>query len=241
MGDLLRGLDKEIGGERSPHDLRALAVDRHALFLAALERLLSGAPLHAEVVTTTRSVEAIEIVKQRPIDVVFCDVRMEAVDGTALPALLLGLRPELRIIMLADVDDESLLLASERSGAVGFFTKDTPVQEFLEGVEAVLSGQYAVSRNLVQKVLKARARLGDDDRPPGINRLSQAERGILSLIGQAYSVRSIAAVQGVSQKTVRNHLASVYRKLHLHNRAEAVLWAARMSVTGESIGLAPTV
>ncbi|HEX2681166.1 MAG TPA: LuxR C-terminal-related transcriptional regulator, partial [Candidatus Dormibacteraeota bacterium] len=58
------------------------------------------------------------------------------------------------------------------------------------------------------------------------------ELEILAMIGQARSIPAIAASRGISNKTVRNHLAKIYRKLELHGRTEAVLWAARMGITG---------
>jgi DNA-binding CsgD family transcriptional regulator len=59
------------------------------------------------------------------------------------------------------------------------------------------------------------------------NRLSASERSILTMVGLAHSTRSIAAARGISPKTVRNHLANIYRKLQLKNRSEAILWSAR--------------
>jgi DNA-binding NarL/FixJ family response regulator len=120
-----------------------------------------------------------------------------------------------------------------RSGAAGFFRKDTSVEEFVEGVLEVLQGHYVVGRNLVERVLVSLGTREADNRPR-TDRLSNAERIILGLLGQAYSVRSIAAARGISQKTVRNHIASVYRKLEVRNRTEAILWAVRT-------GLAPQV
>ena len=66
-------------------------------------------------------------------------------------------------------------------------------------------------------------------------KLSTTEIEILTMIGRAQSVQSIATSRGISSKTVRNHLARIYRKLELHGRTEAMLWAARTGLTsGES-------
>jgi DNA-binding NarL/FixJ family response regulator len=204
-----------------------LVIDEQPLFLAALGRLLSCSPLDARVMTATRSDDAIAIAERMPIELVICDVRAEPVGGTELPEKIRGLRPGVHVILLADREDERRLIAALRSGASGFFTKDTGVEEFVEGVEAVLSGQNVVGRNLVHRALVT---LGgrEEDEPGGMTKLSQAERGVLILIGQAQSIRSIAEVRGISEKTVRNHLANVYRKLGLRNRAEAIIWAIRM-------------
>jgi two-component system nitrate/nitrite response regulator NarL len=60
-----------------------------------------------------------------------------------------------------------------------------------------------------------------------MKRLSPSEAGILSMVAQAQPIRMIAERRGISQKTVRNHLASIYRKIGVCNRTEAVLWTAR--------------
>jgi DNA-binding NarL/FixJ family response regulator len=206
---------------------RCLLTGRHPVVLAALGSLLSSPPVCADVLIATRSSDAIEIVKQGCVDLVLCDMKAEPIGGGELPAILAA-EPTIRIILLADVEDERMLLASLQSGAMGFFTKDTPVEEFLEGVEAVLNGQYVVGRNLVHQTLAKLNGRRDNDPRDGVARLSPSERAILALIGQAQSVRSIAVAQGITQKTVRNHLASIYRKLALRNRAEAILWVARM-------------
>src|SRR5690349_14511872 len=112
---------------------RALLVDRQPLFLEALGRLLSEPPLNAEVAVTTRASEALEIVEQGMVDFVVCELPAEAVEGGGLPSVLAQRCPTLRVVLLADRDDEGLLVDALASGAVGFFTKDTPVDEFLQG------------------------------------------------------------------------------------------------------------
>jgi DNA-binding NarL/FixJ family response regulator len=112
----------------------------------------------------------------------------------------------------------------------GLFTKDATLDEFLVGVQTVLSGHRAVGSNLMGLVL---ARLSDRSphaRKPA-NQLSPTELDILTMIGQAKSIQVIAATRGISHKTVRNHLANIYRKLELRSRTEAMLCAARMGLT----------
>jgi DNA-binding NarL/FixJ family response regulator len=208
---------------------RALLIDRHPLVLAALARLLSSEPLCADVIVTTRSDTGLEMAKGQAVDVVVCDIKAGPVGGAELAGALTAQCPGVRVILMADGGDEPLLVASLMSGATGFFTKDTPIDEFFEGVEAVIKGHYAVGRNLLQSAL---ARLAGEPgaAPRTAAQLSPAEHDILVMIGQAQSVRTIAEVRGISHKTVRNHLANIYRKLGLRSRTEAILWAAEMGL-----------
>jgi DNA-binding NarL/FixJ family response regulator len=204
---------------------RTLLIDRQPLFLAAMRRLLSSPPLNAEVAVSTQSSDAVDLSAQTEVDLIVCDLRAEPVSGAELAGVLADRSPEVRVILLADWEDRGELVAALLCGATGFFTKDTSVEEFLDGVQAVRKGCYTVGRNLLQQTL---AKLGgkEENHEP-INQLSPTEHSILMMIAQAQSIRAIATARGISQKTVRNHLGGIYRKLHLRNRTEAILWAFR--------------
>src|ERR1700694_4190 len=210
---------------------RALLVDRQPLFLVALGRLLSEPPLNADVAVTTRASEALEIIEQGTVDFVVCELPAEAVEGGGLPSVLARRCPALRVILLADREDEGLLVDALASGAVGFFTKDTPVEEFLQGISEVHKGHLTVGRALLQQTMARLAGQVDNTPRAELKRLSPTERAILELVAQAEPIRSIAQRRGISEKTVRNHLASIYRKIGVRNRSEAILWAARMGLT----------
>jgi DNA-binding NarL/FixJ family response regulator len=206
---------------------RALIVGPYPLVLAAFARLLSGPPLNARVETTTRSDEAVDSALNGDFQLVLCDLRAEPVPGAELAARLTRLCESTRVILLAEAEDGPLLLTSLECGAAGFFTKDASADEFLEGVRAVRAGHYAVGRKLVRPVFAVLAGGPPADRNGQWNSLSPSERSILAMVGLAHSTRSIAAARGISPKTVRNHLANIYRKLELKNRSEAILWSAR--------------
>jgi DNA-binding NarL/FixJ family response regulator len=97
-----------------------------------------------------------------------------------------------------------------------------------------VSAQHrAVGANVMRLVV---ARLSGEDSGsarPGLSRLSRTEIDILAMVGAARSIQAIAAARGISQKTVRNHLANIYRKLELRSRTEAMLCAARMGLTAD--------
>jgi DNA-binding NarL/FixJ family response regulator len=137
------------------------------------------------------------------------------------------------VVLLADVQDEGLLLAAIETGAAGFFTKDADPTQFLEGIRSVLHGHRAMGSNVMRLLV---ARLSGEEAAntrPGLGRLSRTEVDILTMVGAARSIQSIAATRGISQKTVRNHLANIYRKLELRSRTEAMLCAARMGLTAD--------
>ena len=196
-----------------------LVVDGQALFTEALAGLLSRPPLGATARTAAHSDQALALLGEHPFDLVLCDLRAQPLP---LPA---------PVIVLADAEDELALVAEIDSDVAGLFTKDSDPEQFLEGVRAVLAGHRAVGANVMRRMV---ARLnGTEAAPsrPGLDQLSPTELDILAMVGAASSVEQIALARGISQKTVRNHLANIYRKLDLRSRTEAMLCAARMGLT----------
>jgi len=214
-----------------PGPIQALIVDRQPLFVAALASLMAAPPLSADVRTEGRSDLALEIIRRGGVHLVLCEVRAQPITGRDLAHELLDIQPPVPIILLGDHDDREWLTAALSSNAAGVFTKDTSLDEFLVGVRAVLSGHRAIGAALIDQLLDRIAE--HPSKAVGQvagSHLSRTELEILALIGQAESIPSIAASRGISHKTVRNHLAKIYRKLDLHGRTEAMLWAARMGV-----------
>ncbi|HEV2953823.1 MAG TPA: LuxR C-terminal-related transcriptional regulator, partial [Candidatus Dormibacteraeota bacterium] len=86
---------------------------------------------------------------------------------------------------------------------------------------------------LLQGTLDALANLEQPEPESSTKRLSQTEYQVLAQVGQARTIAEIAVARGISQKTVRNHLASIYRKMEIRSRTEAILLAARMGLSPE--------
>ena len=208
-----------------------VVVDSQALFMEALAGLLARPPLNALPRMVARSDDALELLAREPADLVLCDLRVQPVPFRGFLAALRELPAAPAVIVLADVDDEQALLGEIDTDVAGLFTKDSDPEQFLEGVRAVLAGHRAVGANVMHRLV---ARMNGTEAPPprpGLDQLSPTELDILAMVGAASSVEQIAQARGISQKTVRNHLANIYRKLDLRSRTEAMLCAARMGLT----------
>lgn len=219
-------------GANHPGPIQALVIDRQTLFTDALASLLAAPPLLAQVHTESRSDRAVETARRGGIQLVLCDVKAEPVNGCEVAEALRETKPPVRVILLGDREDREWLTAAVSSSAAGVFTKDASLEEFVAGVQAVLSGHRAIGAWLITLLLDRVAQ--QPIKQPGLlagRHLSRTELEILAMIGHAESIRSIASTRGISHKTVRNHLAKIYRKLELHGRTEAMLWAARQGLT----------
>lgn len=219
------------GGEDRPdaEGPNLLLIDRQPLFLAALGSLLTAPPVRARVRIAHDTDAGLQIALAGEVQLVFCEVRSVPIGAVDLAERLSQLIPAVPVILLGEAEDERLMAAALQTHVAGLFTKDATLDEFLVGVQTVLSGHRAVGSNLMGLVL---ARLSDTS--PQVRRpsqLSPTELDILTMIGEAKSIPVIAAARGISHKTVRNHLANIYRKLDLRSRTEAMLVAARMGLT----------
>lgn len=217
---------------RAKESIQTLVVDRQHLFQAALGRLLSGPPISSRVITATRSDLALDLARTENVSLVCCELHASPLSGLELAQVLSSERPEIPVVLLGDVGDENQLTAALAANVAGLFTKSTDPVEFLAGVNAVLSGHRAIGSGIISQFsARLSAPMPQEARRFG-NQLSPTEREILAMIGKAQSITAIAASRGISHKTVRNHLAKIYRKLELHGRTEAMLWATRMGLTG---------
>jgi DNA-binding NarL/FixJ family response regulator len=214
-----------------PQSIETLVIDRQPLFVAALGSLLAGPPLYARVTSASRSDIGLEMARRGGVALVLCDVKAEPFTGPEVARILAEEHAGVPVVLLWDQADEQQLTAALVSSAAGLFTKNVGLDEFLVGVGAVLSGHRAIAAGLMDRmVVRLAQQQASEPRGPG-SQLSVTEREILTMIGRAESVHSIAASRGISSKTVRNHLAKIYRKLELHGRTEAMLWAARAGLT----------
>lgn len=212
--------------------IEALVIDRQPLFLAALSNLLAAPPLNAHVLTASRSDVGLDIARTGSVGLIFCELRAEPLHGVELVKALAEEDVRIPVVLLGDDADEPQLAAALATNVAGAFTKSSELDEFLVGVRAIVSGHRAIGSGLMgrllERVVTPYAR--ESSRPT--HQLSPTELEILAMIGQAQSISDIAASRGISHKTVRNHLAKIYRKLQLHGKTEAILWAARMGLTG---------
>ena len=211
--------------------IEALVIDRQPLFLAALGSLLEAPPLNAHVVTASRSDVGLDMARAGTVGVIFCELRAEPLPGVEVVKAVEGENLHIPVVLLGDEGDEPQLAAALATNVAGAFTKSAALEEFLVGVTAVVAGHRAIGSGLLGRLLERVATPYALESRRGANQLSPTELEILAMIGEAQSISHIAETRGISHKTVRNHLAKIYRKLQLHGKTEAMLWAARMGLT----------
>lgn len=155
--------------------------------------------------------------------VVLMDINLPGMSGVECVALLAGLLPDAQIIMLTVYDDTDVIFQSLSAGASGYLLKPVRRAQLLESIRDLLRGgapmSSSIARCVVQAFRKPPPASGEGDH---IAQLSPREREILELLAQGLLLKEIAEHFKISHATVQTHIGRIYKKLHVHSRAQAV-------------------
>jgi len=206
--------------------IRVLVVDDHQLFREGLAALLAAAAETEVVGTTGTGAEAIAQTAALAPDVVLMDIQMPGMNGVAATRRILADHPEVGVIMLTMLEDDDSLFAAMSAGARGYILKGADKAEVLQTVAAVAYGQ-ALFGPVIARRLNAffqRGGRGEAAVLPFPD-LTDREREVLALIAQGVSNSDIATRLHISGKTVSNHVSSIFNKLQVADRAQAIVKA----------------
>lgn len=216
-------------------NVRLLLADDHRLLREGLRRSMSDAGFDV-VGEASDGVEAIAMAAELTPDVILMDVTMPNCDGVEACRQLIDSGARSRIVMLTMHADQDVLADAIRAGASGYLTKDCSTREIAEAVRMAAEGDTVLSPQLARSMLDEVRRLDGHDLTPQTEErvVSKREEEVLQLIADGCSTPEVAAQLYISQKTVKNHLASIYQKLDARDRTQAVLQAVRMGIVSLS-------
>jgi DNA-binding NarL/FixJ family response regulator len=199
--------------------IRVMIVDDHTLVRQGLGQLLSAEDGIDVVASLQSGREAIDAVVELAPDVVLMDVSMPGLDGIVATRELLRRRPTTRVVMLTSYAEDETVIAAIDAGASGYLLKDAEPEELVKGVRAAARGEAPLAPRAARALLAAR------QRPSGDDHLTPREEEVLALVGQGMPNKQIAVNLGISEKTVKAHLTSVFQRIGVYSRTEAALWA----------------
>jgi DNA-binding NarL/FixJ family response regulator len=153
-------------------------------------------------------------------DVVIMDIHMPNLSGIECVAKLKALNSKVHFIMLTAYGDDEQIFESLKNGASGYLLKNTPPGKILEAITEVHAGGAPMSQVIALKVVQHFQQLKS---PGKIEDLSEREQQILNYLVKGYRNKEIADAIGLSFDTIRTHLKSIYHKLHVSSRTEAVI------------------
>lgn len=209
--------------------IRVVLVDDHQMVLDGLRAMLRPHSAEIDVVaSTTDPLAACRMVIDLVPDVALVDVRMKATSGLELCTELQRVAPATKVVLLTVYDDEQYLFEGLRAGASGYLTKQILAEELLTQLRRVLAGDIVVDPSLAGRVALSAARLHRGEFWPGASLgLSQRESDVLELMVRGHANRAIATRLVLGEETIKTHVRSIYRKLGVSDRAQAVAAALR--------------
>jgi NarL family two-component system response regulator LiaR len=204
---------------------RVLIADDQTLFRSGLARLLD---VDDRVQVIGEAVDGVDAVKQalalKP-DVVLMDIKMPNLDGIEATRQIVAENPEIKVLMLTTFEADNHVIQALKAGARGYVLKDSQPTAIVSSVLAVVAGEQVMASAVANRVLEMLT--GATTPKEFYDGLTAREVEILKMLATGMANKQIAYKLKISEKTVRNHVSNMYEKLHIYDRAQAVLYAVR--------------
>jgi DNA-binding NarL/FixJ family response regulator len=213
--------------------IRVLLADDQALVRSGFRMILDAREGIEVVGEAEDGAQAVELARTLRPDVVLMDVRMPNVDGVEATRRIVSGGTDARIVILTTFDLDEYVYAAIRAGASGFLLKDVRPSELVDAIHVVAAGDALLAPSVTRRLLdRFAAALPGDDEPalPSLESLTERELEVLKLLARGLSNTELAQQLFLSETTVKTHVSSVFRKLRLRDRAQAVVLAYELGL-----------
>ncbi len=204
--------------------VRVLIADDHPVVRDGLRALLGSVPGYDVVAEAGTGAEAIREAVLHTPDVALVDLQMPGLDGFAATREIARVAPAVAVLILTMHEDDDSVFAAMRAGARGYLVKGATQEEILDGIAAVARGEAIFGPGVAQRVL-AFFQAGGGAAEPAFPGLTPRERGILDLLAAGLSNAAIGERLSLAPKTVANNVSSIFVKLQVAGRPEAIVRA----------------
>jgi DNA-binding NarL/FixJ family response regulator len=208
--------------------IRVLVADDHPVFRRGMRAILGAEPDTELVGEAMDGEEAVELALELSPDVILMDLNMPKVTGIEATRRILEVSPNTAILMLTMFEDDKSIFAAMRAGAHGYVLKGADGAETLRAIHAVASGEAIFSPTITRRLTGYFATPERDSKATSVEvfpNLTEREHEILSLIAEGYTNNAIASRLYLSPKTVRNYVSSIFTKLQVADRPQAIIRA----------------
>ena len=171
--------------------------------------------------------EAVRVIERTKPDVAIVDIAMPKLNGVEVTRRIKPTCPSTAVLVLTAYDDDEYVFALLEAGAAGYLLKDADSHEVVEAVRAVCAGESVLHPAIARKVISRFRPANKDTSEKQTTELSEREMQILKLAARGMSNRDIAGQLFISTRTVQGHLSSIFNKLGVGSRTEAVFQAAK--------------
>ena len=201
--------------------IRILIVDDHGVVRQGLRMYLALDPELEVVAQAANGAETLRLAHELRPDVVLMDLLMPVMDGITATGAIRRELPEVEVIALTSVLEDSAVYGAMRAGAIGYLLKDTQADELCRAIKAAAAGQVQMSPSVAARLLR------EVPAPQQPEALTEREIEILRELASGKSNKEIAAALVIAEKTVRTHVSNILAKLGVTSRTQAALHAVR--------------
>ena len=208
--------------------IRILVADDHLIIRQGLRLILETEPDFKLVGEASDGAEAISLCEKLNPQVVLMDLRMPGMDGLTAIERLHTERPEIAVVILTTFNEDELMLRGLQAGARGYLLKDTDRASLFDTIRAAARGETLLKPEIMARVLSS---MGNQHSTTGTLEsrplLTEREQQVLEGVARGERSKEIAVNLGISERTVKAYLASIYDKLGVDSRAAAIAVAAQ--------------
>jgi DNA-binding NarL/FixJ family response regulator len=201
--------------------IKVAIVDDDEGIRASLATLIRRAPALRLIGDYADAEAALKEIPHRPPDVVLMDINLPGINGVECVRQLKGSLPAIQFLMLTVYEDSDSLFNSLKAGASGYLLKRTASARLLDAIRDVHGGGAPMTPQLARRVVQYFSKPGDGE--ASVARLTPGEKEFLDQLAKGYAYKEIADRMTISIDTVRSYVRTVYEKLHVHSRTEAVV------------------
>jgi DNA-binding NarL/FixJ family response regulator len=209
-------------------EIRILIVDDHPVVREGIGSMLKKEPDFKMVGEASNGLEAIEKARELLPDVVLMDLRMPEMDGVEAISRIKAEKPEVKFIILTTYSDDEYIFKGIAAGARAYLLKDAPRDELFKAIRMVSRGESLIQPVVASRVLDKLAELSR--KTPAADTLSDREIEVLRLMAGGQSNKDIADHLSITQSTVKTHITSIFQKLNVTTRTEAVTNALKKGI-----------
>ena len=205
--------------------IKILIADDHLIIRQGLRLILETENDFEFIGEASDGNEAVSLCKKLKPDVVLMDLRMPNMDGLSAIEKLRNEQPQIAVVILTTFNEEELMLRGLQAGARGYLLKDTDRNTLFNTIRAAARGETLLKPEIMARVLSQK-NVTKSESHQSIN-LTERELEVLTSVARGERSKEIAVQLGISERTVKAHLASIYGKLGVDSRAAAIAVAAQ--------------
>jgi NarL family two-component system response regulator YdfI len=217
--------------------IRVLLADDHPVVREGLRGMLAAEPDIEVVGEAASGPEAVALAERLRPDVVLMDLRMPGLDGLQAIEQIHATWPHMALVILTTYHEDSLMLRGLQAGACGYLLKDTSRETLLDAIRTAARGETLLQPEVLSRLLAqtSKVRQTPGAPPRGVAdsiTLTEREQDVLRAIARGERSKEIAAHLGITERTVKSYLSSIYTKLEVDSRAAAVAKALESGLLG---------